>query len=226
MQWGKGEVSPQKAFNEGSPLRATLSVWSDDEHTANATACSEASQKAIGLEEDWTRHRCRGRGDHYGRNWREAGRLAMAHIQNVQTGLTVVTHLHGRVYRQQPGRKREHTTASRTQANAIQHRRICLLSARDARWLEEYAISQPCFGGGCGHSHHTRREVERMVKAGILRWVGAGMNVATYPEDYRWISRRSGGFAAMQLVDMRRMPDRKHLARIMQNPQNEASTSL
>ena len=138
----------------------------------------------------------------------------LAHIQSVQTGLTVITHIQGRVYRQQ--RKREHSTASRIQPKAVQRRRVCLLSARDARWLEEYGVNQPCFGPGCTHAHHTRKEIERMVKAGTLRWVGDNSNVATYPEDRRWISRRSQGFATMQLVDVSRMPDRKHLAKITQ----------
>jgi hypothetical protein len=141
----------------------------------------------------------------------------MAHLQTVQTGFRVVTVVRGRVYRQQPSQRRQSSIATRIQPRSIQHRRICLLSARDARWLEEYGTAQPCFGPGCNHAHHTRKEIERMVKAGILRWVGEGQNVATYPEDRRWISRRSAGFAAMQLVDMRTMPDRKHLARMTEN---------
>jgi hypothetical protein len=141
----------------------------------------------------------------------------LAHVQQIQTGLKVITHVHGRVYRQQPGQSRIQTTAARIQPKAVQRRRVCLLSSRDARWLTEYQIAQPCFGPGCCHAHHTRREIERLVAAGILVWVGAGQNVATWPDDYRWISRRSGGFSVLQLVDMRRMPDRKHLAKITQN---------
>ncbi|MGA7885282.1 MAG: hypothetical protein WCA44_06020 [Acidobacteriaceae bacterium] len=138
----------------------------------------------------------------------------MAHISTVQTGFRVETHVHGRVYRQQPSRKREQTTSARIQRKAVQRRRVCLLSARDARWLEEYAIPQPCSGPGCNHAHHTRKEIERMVKAGQLRWVGDSQNVASWPEDTRWISRRSQGFATMQLVDVGKLPDRKHLAQM------------
>lgn len=146
----------------------------------------------------------------------------MAHVQTTQTGLTVITHVHGRVYRNQPGRKREQSTASRTAPKAVQRRRICLLSARDARWLEEYAISQPCFGPDCRHAHHTRKEVERMVKAGILRWVAGSQNVATFPEDLRWVSKRSAGFSTMQLVDVGKLPDRKHLARMTEMAEKTA----
>ena len=138
----------------------------------------------------------------------------MAHLQQVQTGLRVITHFQGRVYRQQPGQRREHSTVARIRKAAVQRRRVCLLSARDSRWLEEYGVAQPCFGPGCTHAHHTRKEIERMVKAGMLRWVGDSRNVATWPEDTRWISRRSQGYATMQLVDVGQLPDRKHLARL------------
>jgi hypothetical protein len=138
--------------------------------------------------------------------------VRMAEIQTVQTGFRVETHIRGRIYR--PGVQRVQTVRARSQTRAMARRRICLLSARDARWLEEFAVSQPCTGPGCHHSHHTRREVERMVAAGILRWVGKSQNVACWPEDLRWMSRRSQGYAAMQLVDLGAMPDQRHLARI------------
>ncbi len=135
----------------------------------------------------------------------------MAHIEQHQRGFTVVSHVQGRIYRQKP----EQSTAARTQRTAVQRRKVCLLSARDARWLEEYGTAQPCFGAGCTHAHHTRKEIERMVAKGMLRWVGGSTNVATWPEDTRWISRRSNGFASMQLVDVGQLPNRRHLASTM-----------
>lgn len=118
--------------------------------------------------------------------WRD-----MAHVEVVQTGFRVVTHVKGRVYRQQPSAQRkqpEQSLNSRIRGAAKQRRRVCLLSTRDANWLEEYGISQPCFGPGCTHAHHTRREIERMVAKGMLRWVGdaRAQNVAAYVDPRHW----------------------------------------
>ena len=123
----------------------------------------------------------------------------MAQLQTTQTGFRVITRVQGRVCR------REQSTAARVGKKAVERRRVCLLSARDARLLEEYGVSQPCFGLGCHHKHYTRSQVEHMVKDGMLRWVGRSQNVAAWPEDRRWISKRSQGFAAMQLVDVSQM---------------------
>ena len=122
----------------------------------------------------------------------------MAHVQQVQTGFRVETHVQGRVYRQQPGRQREHSTAARVQKRAIQRRRICLLSSRDARWLEEYAVNQPCFGPGCTHAHHTRKQIEQMVASGQLRWIGESRNVAAWTDPREWRGVRG----SMQLVPL------------------------
>lgn len=117
-------------------------------------------------------------------------RLIIAHIETVTTGLRVITHVHGRVYRQQPGQKRkqpEQSLGSRIRTAAKQRRRVCLLSVRDANWLEEYGISQPCFGPQCQHGHHTRKEIERMVTVGMLRWVDEKTkNVAAYVDPREW----------------------------------------
>ena len=130
-------------------------------------------------------------------------RLIIAHIETVTTGLRVITHVHGRVYRQQPGQKRkqpEQSLNARIRGAAKQRRRVCLLSTRDANWLEEYGISQPCFGPQCLHGHHTRKEIERMVKLGMLRWVGdaKAQNVAAYVDPRHW----KGVKGTMQLVPL------------------------
>ena len=114
----------------------------------------------------------------------------IAHVETVTTGFRVITHVHGRVYRQQPSQKRkqpEQSLNSRIRHAAKQRRRVCLLSTRDANWLEEYGISQPCFGPECKHGHHTRKEIERMVKLGMLRWVDEkAKNVAAYVDPRAW----------------------------------------
>ncbi len=125
----------------------------------------------------------------------------MAEIQTVQSGLRVITHIKGRVYRAQQGQRsnrhqREQNLSARTSGRPPQRRRICLLSARDARWLMEYGISQPCHGPECLHSHHTRAQIDVLVKSGNLRWVGKGENVACWPDPREW----RGMGEAMQLV--------------------------
>lgn len=126
----------------------------------------------------------------------------MAHVETVTTGFRVITHVRGRVYRHD-GQKRkqpEQSLNSRIRGAAKQRRRVCLLSTRDAGWLEEYAISQPCFGPGCTHAHHTRKEIERMVKLGMLRWVGdaKAQNVAAFVDPRHW----KGVRGSMQLVPL------------------------
>jgi hypothetical protein len=131
---------------------------------------------------------------------------AIAHIETIQTGFHVVTHVQGRVYRQQAGqRKPEQSLKARTGAKAKQRRRVCLLSARDARWLEDHGVSQPCFGSSCTHAHHTRARIEVLVKSGELRWIGESKNVAAWPEARVWKGVPSGGPMGpkvMQLVSI------------------------
>ena len=123
----------------------------------------------------------------------------MAHLESIQTGNRVITHVAGRVYRQQPGRKRpEQSLSQRTRHAAKQRRRVCLLSVRDANWLEEYGVSQPCFGQGCTHAHHTRKAIEQAVKDGQLRWVGESKNVAAWTDPREWRGVRG----SMQLVPL------------------------
>ena len=127
----------------------------------------------------------------------------MAHLESIQTGNRVITHVQGRVYRDQVGQrsgrhKREQSLASRTVTRAKQRRRVCLLSVRDASWLEEYGISQPCFGQGCTHAHHTRKAIEQAVKDGQLRWVGESKNVAAWTDPREWRGVRG----SMQLVPL------------------------
>ena len=126
----------------------------------------------------------------------------MAHVEVVQTGLRVVTHVRGRVTRYSAGeqsnqsRKREQSLAARSQAGAKRRLRVCLLSALDARHLADYGVSQPCHGPQCRHRHHTRERIEALVKSGDLAWVGEGQNVAAWPDPREW--RGLGG--SMQWV--------------------------
>jgi len=127
----------------------------------------------------------------------------LAHVETIQTGNRVTTYVKGRVYRQRPSRQQrrpEQSLNSRMRHAAKQRRRVCLLSVRDAIWLEEYSISQPCFGPGCTHAHHTRKQVEQMVAAGQLRWVGDGRtkNVAAWTDPREWRGVRG----SMQLVPL------------------------
>jgi len=132
----------------------------------------------------------------------------MAHIETIQTGFRTVTHVQGRVYRQQVGqsqRKPEQSLSARTNLQAKQRRRVCLLSARDARWLEDHGVSQPCFGSACQHAHHTRARIAELVAKGELRWIGASKNVAAWHEHRVWKGVPSGGpmgAKVMQLVSI------------------------
>lgn len=123
----------------------------------------------------------------------------MAHIEVVQTGARVSTHVRGRVYRNDF--KLKHTLVTRTSLQAKQRRRICVLSHVAALGLENWQISQPCFGPTCYHSHFTRDEVGEMVAAGDLRWVGNGQNVAAYRAPRFLAIRKSGPVACVQLVE-------------------------
>jgi hypothetical protein len=146
----------------------------------------------------------------------------MAHLETIQTGNRVVTHVQGRVYRDQVGQRsgrhqREHSLASRTVGKAKQRRRVCLLSVRDAGWLEQYGVSQPCFGSGCTHSHYTRRQIEQAVKTGALRWVGTSQNVAAWTDPREW----KGVRGSMQWV-----PLGSGMSRLQQRGIDSAMTPL
>ncbi len=123
----------------------------------------------------------------------------MAHLETIRTGLTVTTFVRGRVYRQQQGQRREQrprpaqSLQARMSLKAKQRRRVCLLSARDARWLEEYGVGQPCHGPGCTHAHHTRARINALVASGDLRWIGHSENVAAWPDARVWKGVPSGG---------------------------------
>ena len=118
----------------------------------------------------------------------------MAHLETIQTGFRVVTHVRGRVYRDQAGRKKpEQTLASRIRTHAKQRRRVCLLSAFAAEQLEQWGANHPCYGSLCNHAHHTRARIVMLVKSGDLRWVGAGENVAAWIDHREWKGVPSGG---------------------------------
>ncbi|MGA2890331.1 MAG: hypothetical protein ABSE51_19985 [Terracidiphilus sp.] len=160
--------------------------------------------------------------------------------------MTVTTHVRGRVYRDQQGRasgrhRHEQSLKSRIGKTAKQKRRVCLLSARDANWLEEYGTNQPCFGDQCHHAHHTRKQVEQMVHAGQLRWLDPKTkNVACWVDPRAWKGVRGSmqwvpigvGMSQLERRELARqelqpIPDFEPQSDISaQNYQNEAHSSL
>jgi len=124
----------------------------------------------------------------------------MAHIERVQTGQKVETHIRGRVFRFAPkGKRSPHGDRTVT----VERRRVCVLSTHDGRMLEHWNAAQPCFGPKCQHTHQTRVEVDRLVAEGILRYVpGSSNNVASYSFGRVWKGVPSGSerMKVMQLV--------------------------
>lgn len=108
-----------------------------------------------------------------------------------------VTHVRGRVFRFEPRKKAQHLMSARPK----ERRRVCLLSAQDANNLEQWGINQPCYGRGCRHLHLTRSAVAEMERSGVIRWVGAGKNVAAYTDGKTWRPAMSAGMTVLQLCD-------------------------
>lgn len=120
----------------------------------------------------------------------------MAKIEIELRSGAVRTFVRGRVMRshERGGAKQYPQPASK------ERRRVCVLSARGARELEHWGMAQPCYGNGCHHHHQTREEVEKLVREGVMRWVGIGKNVAAYSFARTWQGRTSAGMKTMQLV--------------------------
>ncbi|MGA8730299.1 MAG: hypothetical protein WB608_16210 [Terracidiphilus sp.] len=129
----------------------------------------------------------------------------MAHLETVQTGFTVVTHVRGREYRNRPGEPKHPQNLLRRMNKTKQRRIVCVLSARGAEQLEAWGINQPCHGPLCSHGHHTRARITMLIESGELRWVGKGENVAAWVADLNWKGVPSGGTSVrvMQLVNGR-----------------------
>lgn len=123
----------------------------------------------------------------------------MAHVEAIETNGSVVTRVRGREYRYTPNHKPTRNLMQRMKV-ATRRRRICVLSHHGAQQLENWNQNQPCFGPGCHHAHYTRDEVEKMVSAGDLRWVGAGENVAAWREPRFLAIRQSGPVTTIQWV--------------------------
>lgn len=121
----------------------------------------------------------------------------MAEINFSSINGRVVTHVRGRVFRFEPRKNRQSLVSARPR----EKRRVCLLSAHDAANLEQWGINQPCFGRGCRHIHMTRDAISEMERAGVIRWVGAGKNVAAYADGKTWQPRMSAGMTVLQLVE-------------------------
>lgn len=124
----------------------------------------------------------------------------MAHLETHISNGRVITHVKGRVFRFQNGNQRD-TLAQRSQAQTKERRRVCLLTVHAAAQLEQWHISQPCFGKGCKHTHHTRESIEAMAQRGEVRWIGAGKNVATFVRVKVWKPAKSEGMTVLQMVD-------------------------
>jgi hypothetical protein len=117
----------------------------------------------------------------------------LAHQTTTETSGRIVTLTRGREFR----------FAKKTKGQKIstkERRRVCVLDATAGRQLEHWNKSQPCYGPGCQHTHQTREEVMKMVRAGTLKWIGKGNNVAAYTEGREWRPKMSEGFEVLQLV--------------------------
>lgn len=126
----------------------------------------------------------------------------MAHLEIRTTNGRVITHVKGRVFRFQNGNQPQRDTLARRSQDATkERRRVCLLTVQAAAQLEQWHISQPCFGRGCKHTHHTRASIEAMEKRGEVRWIGAGKNVATFARVKVWKPAKSEGMTVLQMVD-------------------------
>jgi hypothetical protein len=120
----------------------------------------------------------------------------MAELHTIKTGDQVETRLRGRVFRYAPQLPKGQRPKSK------ERRRVCVLDAAGARDLSVYGQGQPCHGPRCRHTHQTREVVEKLVRDGIMRWMGQGRNVAGYSYGRTWKGVGSGPqrVKVMQLV--------------------------
>lgn len=130
-----------------------------------------------------------------------SGGEALAYLDDAQPGRVLITKIRGREFRFQ--RKPEQTLRSRTAPAAPLRHRVCLLSARAAENLENWGMSQPCHGGSCRHSHHTREEIDLLEADGTVRYL-AGRNVAAWVQTRHLVPRKSGPVTVVQLVPIGR----------------------
>lgn len=121
----------------------------------------------------------------------------MAEITQTLINGRIATHVRGRVFRFEPRKKAQNLMSARPK----EKRRVCLLSAHDAENLEQWSINQPCFGSGCRHLHLTREAIAEMERAGVIRWIGGGKNVAAYSDGKTWRPKVSAGMTVLQLCD-------------------------
>jgi hypothetical protein len=119
----------------------------------------------------------------------------LAHLTVTETSGRVETHVRGRVFR-----KTHNKSTSGRQASK-EKRRVCVLSSCDGLALEVWNQNQACYGPSCRHLHYTREAVVELIKAGTMRWVGDGKNVAAFEQTKALMPKVSGGMACMQLVD-------------------------
>jgi hypothetical protein len=128
------------------------------------------------------------------------GATPIAHIEQVQTGSRIETHIRGRVFRF--GRRRLGGAAARVASK--ERRRVCVLSRHAMRMLESWGVSQPCYGPRCDHGHLSRDVVDELVREGILRYIGTGRMVAgyTYGREWRGMPSGPGGKLAVKCMQL------------------------
>src|SRR5271157_225342 len=119
----------------------------------------------------------------------------MADLQRVQTGARIETRVSGRQFRFAPNSQPAHSR---------ERRRICVLSAHSSRMLECWEQEQPCSGPRCTHIHLSRESVARLVRDGVMRWIGRERNVAgyTYGREWKGVPSGPGGKLAMRTMQL------------------------
>ena len=119
----------------------------------------------------------------------------MAEIQRIQMGDRVATHVRGRAFRYAP-QAGKHKSKDR--------RRICVLSAHASRMLEHWGEYQHCSGAKCTHTHQSREAVAKLVRDGVMRWIGRERNVAgyTYGREWKGVPSGPGGKLAMRTMQL------------------------
>lgn len=116
----------------------------------------------------------------------------------------VVTHGKGRTREAEtPRAARKHTLISRGLPGVRKRRRVCIVSADQARILEHWGVDSECGAAG-GHAHLSRTRAEMLQRDGALRFLGPSGNVATWAEARYLAVVPSGPVTTVQLVTGRR----------------------
>jgi hypothetical protein len=76
---------------------------------------------------------------------------------------------------------------------------VCVISRKQARSMGPVSISYRC--RDASHAHYKREQVDELVTAGEMEWVGDHCRVATFSEHKIWAKTPSGPVHTMQLVE-------------------------